>query len=113
MINLHHLSSSVKEVFFIKKDKDYSKLLEETVDAPPYLFLKGDIHLLHEKSVCVVGSRNASNEAVQKTERIVKSLIKRNIIVNLGLAKGIDTTTHTTALKHGGKTIAVIGTPIN
>lgn len=106
--------SLTDDVFLVKKgDEDYSKLLESTVDAPPYLFLKGDIHLLREKSVCVVGSRNASNEALQKTDRIVKSLVKRNIIVNAGLAKGIDTATHTAALKYGGRTIAVIGTPIN
>ena len=68
---------------------------------------------MNEKSICVVGSRNASNESIQKTEKIVKSLIKRNIVVNAGLAKGIDTATHTAALNNGGKTIAVIGTPIN
>lgn len=106
--------SLTEDVILVKKgDNDYSKLLEETVDSPPYLFLKGDIHLLHEKSVCVVGSRNASAEALQKTDRIVKSLISRNLIVNAGLAKGIDTATHSAALKYGGRTIAVIGTPIN
>lgn len=94
-------------------DPNYPKLLANTLDAPPYLFLKGDIHLLEEKSVCVVGSRNASNEGMKNTERLVQSLIKRNIVVNAGLAKGIDTATHSTALKYGGKTIAVIGTPIN
>ena len=43
----------------------------------------------------------------------MKSLIKRDIVVNAGLAKGIDTATHSTALNNSGKTIAVIGTPIN
>lgn len=102
------------DVILVKKgDKVYSKLLAETKDAPPFLFLKGNVHLLDEKSVCVVGSRNASNESMKKTERIVKSLIKRNIVVNAGLAKGIDTATHRSALENGGRTIAVIGTPIN
>lgn len=102
------------DVILVKKgDKVYSKLLAETKDAPPFLFLKGNVHLLDEKSVCVVGSRNASNESMKKTERIVKSLIQRNIVVNAGLAKGIDTATHRSALENGGRTIAVIGTPIN
>lgn len=105
------LSSDV--VLSKKGDEIYSKLLMMTEEAPPYLFLKGNVNLLNEKSVCVVGSRNASNESIQKTEKIVKSLIKRNIVVNAGLAKGIDTATHATALNNGGKTIAVIGTPIN
>lgn len=105
------LSSDV--VLSRKGDEIYSKLLMMTEEAPPYLFLKGNVNLLNEKSICVVGSRNASNESMQKTEKIVKSLVKRNIIVNAGLAKGIDTSTHAAALNNGGKTIAVIGTPIN
>lgn len=96
-----------------KKHPDYPQLLLNTSDAPPYLFLKGDISILNEKAVCVVGSRNASQKGIKNTERIVMSLIKRNIVVVAGLAKGIDTATHSTALKYGGKTIAVIGTPIN
>lgn len=81
--------------------------------APPYLFLKGNVRLLNGKSVSVVGSRNASKESMEKTEILVKALVKRNIVVNAGLAKGIDTITHQTALKNKGRTIAVIGTPIN
>ena len=107
-------SELTEDVIIVKKgDAAYSRLLASTNEAPPYLFLKGNVHLLNEKSVCVVGSRNASLDSIKKTERIVKSLITRNIVVNAGLAKGIDTATHTSALKNGGKTIAVIGTPIN
>ena len=96
-----------------KGDEIYSKLLNSTNEAPPYLFLKGNIDLLNEKSVCVVGSRNASSESLEKAAKIVKSLVHRNIVINAGLAKGIDTAAHQSALKNGGKTIAVIGTPIN
>lgn len=107
-------SKLTDDVVLVKNGDDiYSKLLAITKEAPPYLFMKGNVHLLDEKSVCVVGSRNASNDSMTKTERIVQSLIKRNIVVNAGLAKGIDTATHQSALKYGGRTIAVIGTPIN
>ncbi len=103
-----------EDVILVKKgDGIYSKLLAMIPTAPPYLFLKGNVHLLNEKSVSVVGSRNASLEALEKTEKLVKALVKRNIVVNAGLAKGIDTTTHKTALQNNGRTIAVIGTPIN
>ena len=95
------------------KDFEYPELLRDIENAPPYIFLKGNVELLKEKSVSIVGSRNASQESIEKTTRLVKSLVKRNIVVNAGLAKGIDTATHTAALKYGGKTIAVIGTPIN
>lgn len=103
-----------EDVILVKKnDEIYSKLLAMIQAAPPYLFLKGNVYLLNEKSVSVVGSRNASREAMEKTEILVKALVKRNIVVNAGLAKGIDTITHQTALKNNGRTIAVIGTPIN
>lgn len=103
-----------EDVILVKKgDKIYSKLLAIIPTVPPYLFLKGNVRLLNEKSVSVVGSRNASKEAMEKTEILVKALVKRNIVVNAGLAKGIDTITHQTALKNNGRTIAVIGTPIN
>lgn len=102
------------DIVLVKKgDGIYSKLLALIPTAPPYLFLKGHVHLLNEKSVSVVGSRNASMESKEKTEKLVKALVKRNIVVNAGLAKGIDTITHKTALKNNGRTIAVIGTPIN
>lgn len=102
------------DVILLKKgDPIYSKLLENTKEAPPYLFLKGDLHLLNEKTVSIVGSRNASQKSLEQTERLAQSLIKRNIVISAGLAKGIDTAAHESALKHGGKTIAVIGTPIN
>ena len=102
------------DVILVKKgDGIYSKLLADIQGTPPFLFLKGNVHLLNEKSVCVVGSRNATIDSMKKTEKIVKSLIKRNIVVNAGLAKGIDTATHKSALQNGGRTIAVMGTPIN
>lgn len=102
------------DVILLKKgEHPYSKLLENTDEAPPYLFAKGNVNLLNEKSVCVVGSRNASEESMKRTARLVKSLISRNLVVNAGLAKGIDTATHQSALDNYGRTIAVIGTPIN
>ena len=52
-------------------------------------------------------------ESKEKTEKLVKALVKRNIVVNAGLARGIDTITHKTALQNNGRTIAVIRTPIN
>lgn len=107
-------SKLTDDVILVKKgDGVYSKLLANTDGTTPFLFLKGNVHLLNEKSICVVGSRNASVESMKKTEKLVKALIKRNIVVNAGLAKGIDTATHKTALENGGRTIAVIGTPIN
>lgn len=103
-----------KDTILIKKgDLKYSNLLNNTNEAPQYLFARGDIELLNERSVSVVGSRNASAKGLYDTERFVNSLVKRNIVIVAGLAKGIDYQAHKSALDAGGKTIAVIGTPIN
>ena len=100
-------------VLINKYDERYSRLLLETAEAPPYLFARGNIDLLNEKAVSVVGSRNASFEGLKNTEKFVSSLLRRNIVVVAGLAKGIDTQAHCTTLENGSKTIAVIGTAIN
>ena len=63
-----------EDVILVKKnDEIYSKLLAMIQAAPPYLFLKGNVYLLNEKSVSVVGSRDASREAMEKTEILVKA----------------------------------------
>ncbi len=57
-----------KEDIIVKRgSKDYPKLLALTKEAPPYLFLRGNIHLLKEKIVSVVGSRGASNDGLKKS----------------------------------------------
>ena len=90
------------DVILLKKGGTlYPKQLADTVDAPPYLFLKGDVHLLEEKSISVVGSRIASTSSLENTDRLVRSLCRRNLVINAGLAKGIDTASHTAALKYG------------
>lgn len=82
--------------------------------APKELFYEGDFSLLSEGiRVSVVGSRRVSNDGIKRTQRIAKALVERNIIVVSGLAEGVDTAAHTFAIENGGKTIAVLGTPLD
>ena len=68
-----YLSKLTDDVILVKKgDGIYSKLLADIQGTPPFLFLKGNVHLLNEKSVCVVGSRNATIDSMKKTEKILK-----------------------------------------
>lgn len=70
--------------------------------------------MLYEKRrVSVVGSRSASREGLQRAKIISRTLVEHDIIVVSGLAKGIDTIAHQTAIDSGGQTIAVLGTPLN
>lgn len=101
----------------MKKDlyKAYYDQLNEIgkKNAPKELFWEGDFSLLTEGlRVSVVGSREASGEGLKRAEIITRSLVKRNITVVSGLALGIDTAAHKTAIENGGKTIAVLGTPL-
>lgn len=95
-----------------KGDRLYPKLLEKTTEAPPFLFMRGNIQLLNEKIVSVVGTRNPSNEGKEKANRLAKLLGKYQITVASGLAMGIDTAAHQAALANKQLTIAVIGTPL-
>lgn len=82
--------------------------------APKELFVVGDTSLLrHGARVAIVGSRKASSAGVGRARRLAGILVEREIVVVSGLAEGIDTAAHTTAIEKGGRTIAVIGTPLD
>lgn len=86
----------------------------EAKNAPKALYAAGDLGLLHRgPRVAVVGSRDASDEGLRRTRALAAALVKRDIVVVSGLAIGIDTAAHRAAIEAGGRTIAVLGTPLN
>ncbi|NJK95208.1 MAG: DNA-processing protein DprA [Bacteroidales bacterium] len=86
----------------------------ERVNAPVELFLQGDESLLQKGvRVSVVGSRKPSENGVLRAQILTKALLGHGIIVVSGLAEGIDTVAHQTAIKENGRTIAVLGTPFS
>ncbi|MDD4923714.1 MAG: DNA-processing protein DprA [Dehalococcoidales bacterium] len=90
-------------------DKDYPARLKEIHDFPPVIYVRGNILAEDEYCLAVVGTRNPSVYGRQLTEEIVSELAKNRITVISGLAKGIDTIAHQSALNAGGRTIAVMG----
>jgi DNA processing protein len=76
------------------------------------IWIAGDASLVKRPGVAIVGSRNPSLEGAARARRLARELSQRAVVVVSGLAKGIDTEALTTAIEAGGKTIAVIGTPI-
>ncbi len=86
----------------------------ERKHAPEALFTAGDTHLLEEGArVSIVGYRNASPEGIRGAPNLASLLAKRSVAVVSGLAEGIDTVAHTTAIIEGGRTIAVLATPLD
>ncbi|MGE8459130.1 MAG: DNA-processing protein DprA, partial [Pseudomonas alloputida] len=61
----------------------------------------------------IVGTRNPSEEGVRRTAKLSSLLVREGYTIVSGLAKGVDTVAHGAAIKSGGKTIAVIGTPLD
>ena len=103
-----------KDEIIKRGSQDYPPLLAKTEQAPRFLYIRGKKALLYEnRTVALVGSRQASENAKSNTRRLAEALGKNGITVISGLAKGIDVTAHVTALQCGYNTIAVIGTNLN
>jgi DNA processing protein len=82
--------------------------------APDTLYTAGDIGILRSgPRVSVVGSRKASEDGLKRARTLTKALVKRQAVVVSGLAEGIDTVAHQTAIESDGKTVAVLGTPLD
>jgi DNA processing protein len=86
----------------------------EKKNAPNILYTKGIIKIpLPGPKVSIVGSRKASSEGLRDAGKIAKILVENQVIIISGLAEGIDTSAHEATITAGGRTIAVLGTPLN
>lgn len=92
---------------------DYPESLRDAIYPVEMFYYKGWLELLSTpKRVAIVGTRNPSPEGVIRTRKLAKLLVEAGYTIFSGLARGVDTVAHTTAINNGGKTVAVIGTPI-
>jgi DNA processing protein len=90
----------------------YPRLLMEIPDAPPFLYVMGELKG-SETAVAIVGSRRASQYGLSTATRLGRDLALQRITVVSGMARGIDTAAHWGALKTGGRSIAVLGCGID
>lgn len=97
----------VKSIFYT--DEAFPKRLNNCIDAPLILFVKGDLNLNEFRFVAVVGTRDATEYGQRICNDLVKSFQGKNIVVVSGLAYGIDAWTHHYCLKYDVPTIAVLG----
>lgn len=86
----------------------------EEKHAPPEIFVSGPMEIpIPRPRVAIVGSRKASRMGLSAAADIAKALAKKQVLIISGLARGIDTVAHRTAIENGGRTIAVLGTPLD
>lgn len=85
----------------------------ERVKGDMKFFYSGRINLLETPCVAVVGTRKLSDPGVKRTRRLARELVDAGVTVVSGLAAGVDTVAHTSAIEAGGSTVAVIGTPLD
>ena len=92
---------------------EYPVKLRDAAHPVEVLYYAGWWDLAASRSVAVVGTRNPSPEGLARTKRLVRLLVEDDFTVASGLAAGIDTMAHRVAIEEGGRTIAVIGTPLS
>ena len=94
-------------------DEDYPALLLQTPDPPLLLYVQGRVELLGQRSLAIVGSRNASAQGVDNARAFAAHLSRQGWTIVSGLAFGIDAAAHEGGLDGSGSTVAVVGTGLD
>ena len=110
-------TNAEEEIAFIEKykitplfitDKNYPQRLLNCYDSPLMLYYRGNADLNISKIVAIVGTRNNNEYGKTVCEKLVEDLAEENILIVSGLAFGIDSIAHKTALKNDLQTVAVL-----
>ena len=91
---------------------EYPQRLRDARHPVELLYYQGIWNLVEAPSVAVIGTRKPSNEGIKCARQLVRDLVRADYIVVSGLAEGVDTVAHRTALELNAPTLAVIGTPL-
>ncbi len=118
-IDLERIKSQVdQEIKFLEKEKvkvlfylknDYPSRLKHYPESPTILYYKGTIDLNHPRTLAVVGTRNMTEYGRTLTEKLIQGLKNADVLVISGLAYGVDSTAHRTAVIEEIPTLGVLG----
>jgi DNA processing protein len=97
-------------IVFHSNHEDYPLRLKSTLkdNAPPVLFVKGNIKILSDLAIGFCGARTASALGIEITGLCAKQLVENGYTIVSGHAAGVDIAAHRSAVEHGGKTIFVL-----
>lgn len=91
-------------------DEKYPERLKSIFNPPAVLYCRGDMSCLeNDFSISIVGTRHPSDYSVRLTNALSKELAKFGVVIISGFAVGIDIAANMSAIRGGGKTIAVLG----
>lgn len=93
-------------------DPAYPPELKQIYDPPLVLFVRGNVDVLAQPGIALVGTRHPTPYGVGMAERLACDLAARGLVIFSGLARGVDTAGHRGALSTKGKTVAVFGTGV-
>ncbi len=87
----------------------YPRRLLELIDHPPLLYLKGELNRSDDRSLAIIGTRQATIYGLEMAKQMSRELAQAGFTIVSGLARGIDTAAHQGALEGKGRTLAVLG----
>ena len=99
--------------FLTHECADYPDRLREIYDPPPVLWYRGETALLGLPGIAVVGTRHPSPYGVGMAQLLSRDLANRGVVIQSGMARGVDTEAHKGAIEAKGRTVAVWGTGID
>jgi DNA processing protein len=91
------------------EDEDYPRRLKEIDQPPPVLYWLGSYEPEDEWAISIVGTRRVTAYGRQVTDELAAFLAQNGVTVVSGMARGVDGVAHDAALRHGGRTLAVLG----
>lgn len=93
---------------------EYPQRLRDAKYPCQIIYYQGWWELINSpRIISIVGSRKPSEDGIRRASRIVRILVEEDYTIMSGLAGGIDTAAHTETIRLGGRTIAVLGTPLS
>lgn len=122
IVNQQGLGEAEKEIELAEKlecwvlplsSEAYPPLLKQIPDPPLVLYVRGDLSVVSDHAVAIVGTRRPSAYGSSVAHRLAGDLAERRLVVVSGMARGIDSAAHRGALEARGKTVAVFGSGID
>ncbi len=99
-----------KDIQIVSMEDDcYPESLREIPDAPVFLYARGDLRILSQPCIAIVGTREMSDYGRRVISHIIPPLVRAGVITVSGLAYGIDAEVARQTLNEDGKTVAVLG----